>query len=86
MHRTDDYDDYLADQLLDLGYRQSYLLTLMSTMDGEEGMSLLDALVHVMGKMGVAELAGMQCASVARIIAQKSPPKLETLDKLLAPF
>ena len=47
----------------------------MSTMDGEEGMSLLDALVHVMGKMGVAELAGMQRASVARIIASEITAK-----------
>ena len=61
----------------------------MSTVDGEEGLSLLDALVTVIGKMGVtefADLAGMQRSSVARIISQKSPPKLETIDKMLAPF
>ena len=89
MHRSNDYDSYVAGQLRDPEYRQSYLLALMSTVDGEEGLSPLDALVSVIGKMGVtefADLAGMQRSSVARIISQKSPPKLETMDKMLAPF
>ena len=89
MHRSNDYDSYVAEQLRDSEYRQSYLLALMSTVDGEEGLSLLDALVSVIGKMGVtefADLAGMQRSSIARIMAQKSPPKLETIDKMLAPF
>lgn len=89
MHRSDEYDCYVAEQLRDPEYRQSYLLALMPTVDGEEGLPLLDALVSVIRKMGVtefADLAGMQRSSIARIISQQSPPKLETIDKMLAPF
>ena len=89
MYRTSDFDKHLSKQLKRAKYRREYLLSVVSEMDGEPGLTIFEALKHTISKMGVTEFANMvnmKRSSISRILSQESAPKLETLDKLLAPF
>ena len=87
--RTKDFDEYLSQQLQDCDYRREYLLELIRAVDGEEGLSLLEALKDIINTMGVTEfskLVGMKRSAISRLLSQEKLPKVDTLDKLLAPF
>ena len=89
MYRTKDFDKHLSKQLQNPSYRKGYLLSLIKDDNGEEGLSLFDSLKHVISKMGVtdfANLTDMERSSISRLLSQDSPPKLETLNRLLIPF
>ncbi len=89
MYRTKDFDELLYEELKDLEFAKGYFLSKMQEIDGEPGLPFFDALKHVVRKMGIkeyAELVGMERQNISRIIANDAPPKVETLDKMLAPF
>ncbi len=89
MRRSIDYDEHISEQLRNAEYRGGFLLSIMETIDDEPGMELFEALKYVIAKMGVTEFAKlvkMERSSVSRILSQEATPKVETLDKFLAPF
>lgn len=86
MHRHSSYDEDVARELQKPKFAREFLLTLM---EGEDGMKLIDALKHTIQRMGVkefAEKADIHPKSVSRMLASSAIPKIETLDTYLAPF
>lgn len=87
MHRTQDFDELLSEELQNDEFAREYFLSIMK--DEELNLSLLEALKHLIRKMGVkeyADLVGMKRQNVSRFLAQEEPPKLDTLNRMLAPF
>ena len=86
MYRHGSYDEKLAQELKNLEFARGFLKSLM---EGEDGLSLLDALKHTIRRMGVKEfskVADIPEKSVSRMLSQESIPKLETLNKYCSPF
>lgn len=86
MYRNSSYDQDLAKELKDPAFAQGFLLDLM---EGEEGLSLEDALRHTIQRMGVTEFCTRARKSkqyVNSFIKAKRNIKPETLDALLKPF
>ena len=86
MFRHGSYVEKLAEELQDLDFAREYLLSLM---EGEEGMSLFDALAHTIRRMGIKEfsdISGINTKSISRMLNSSSIPKIETFDQYLAPF
>lgn len=89
MYRTKDFDEHLSKQLKDPAYRKEYLQELISPSDLEEGLEPIEAIKSIIAAMGVTEfskLCKMERSSVSRILYQESMPRVETLNKMLAPF
>ena len=89
MNRTKDFDALLSQELKSPDFAKAYFLSIMQELDGEPGLSLLDALKHIIRKMGVkdyAELVDMKRQNISRFLAQNTYPKLETLNHMLSPF
>jgi DNA-binding phage protein len=83
-HRT--FEEDLAWELRNREFAATYFLTLM---EGNDGLTLLQALQHTIYRMGVKEFskkARIHPKSVSRMLASSSLPKLDTLDAYLAPF
>ena len=87
--RVRDFNELLSEELHDASFAREYFLAKMTEVDGEQGLSFFETLKHVIRVMGVKEYArpiGMERQNVSRIIAQKDPPKVETLNRMLEPF
>lgn len=87
MYRNSYYNQMLSKKLNgSKTFAQGYLLTLM---EGDDGLSPLDALKHTIQSMGILEFskwAGIPEKSVSRMLRTPDAPKVETLDRYLAPF
>lgn len=86
MYRNKSFDELVAENLKKPGAAQDYLLTLM---EGEDGLSLEDALRHTVKAMGVKEYcacAKLSMPNVVRFLNTKRSLKTETLEKYLKPF
>jgi DNA-binding phage protein len=86
MNRDSSYDKILAKELQDLEFAKEFLLGLM---EGEEGLFLLDALKHTIWRMGIrefSEISGVPEKCISRMLHSENIPKIDTLDKYMAPF
>lgn len=86
MPRYSTFEEDLARELRNREFAAGFLMTLM---EGEDGLSLLEALKETIQRMGVKEFAKkarIHPKSVSRMLASPSIPKLETLEAYLAPF
>lgn len=86
MYRNSSYDEDLSAKLRDRKYAQEFFLTLM---EGEEGLSLEDALRTVIQSMGVKEFCTKthtRMQNVNDFLKKKRKLKPESLDALLKPF
>ena len=86
MYRTESFDKLLSEKLKNPEFASEFLL---SSMEEEDGLSLVDALKRVICIMGIkeySEMSGIHRNSVSRMIAQDDIPKIETLDRYLFPF
>lgn len=86
MYRTKSFNEMLAEELKNPGFAKEYLL---ASMEGEDGMDLLGALKHTISVMGIkeySEISGMKPSNISRMLSQEEIPKIQTLNKFLAPF
>ncbi len=86
MYRTKSFDKLLSKQLQNSEVARGYIIESMS---GDEPLTLVEALLDLMDTMGhkeYAKLVKMQPSAIARIVAKGDIPKIETLNRLLAPF
>ena len=86
MYRDSSYDRLLAKELQDKEFAKEYLTGLM---EGEEGLPLLDAVKHTIRGMGIkefSEISGVPEKCISRMLHSENIPKIDTLDKYLAPF
>ena len=86
MYRTESFDKLLSAKLHDPEFGREFLL---SSMQGEDGLSLTDALKRVIACMGVKEYAamsGIHRASISRMLASDETPRVATLNRYLSPF
>ena len=86
MYRTESFDELLSEQLKNPEFAREFLL---SSMEGEDGLNLIDALKRTIGYMGVkeySEVSGIHRNSVSRMLSQDDIPKIETLNKYLSPI
>lgn len=86
MHRHESYNEELAGELQDQEFAKAFLLDLI---EGDEGLSPLEALRHTIRRMGVkefSETAKIPYESVCRMLESDSTPKITTLDRYFAFF
>ncbi|MCY4523592.1 MAG: hypothetical protein OXB84_02510 [Halobacteriovoraceae bacterium] len=86
MYRHGSYDEKLSKKLKNQKFAKIFLLTLM---EGDEGLSLLEALKHSIKRMGIKEFSGISKIpekSISRMLGSKKLPKIETLNKYCTPF
>ena len=86
MKRSSSFDVYLSKQLEDITFAQGYILDLM---EGEDGLSLEEALRTTIRQMGVKEFcerAQMRKQNVNDFLAEQRNLKRETIDAFLKPF
>lgn len=86
MGRSESFDEYVSKKLQNKEFAKHYILALM---EGEEGVTLEEALRYTIGKMGVKEfskVAKVAPPNVVRFLKQKVKTSPETLDKFLKPF
>ncbi len=86
MYRNSAYDEDLAKNLQNRAAAQAYLLALI---EGEDGLSLEDALKHTIKRMGVSEYsdrAKIAMPNVMNFLRGKRKLKLGSLDVFLKPF
>jgi len=86
MNRTKSYDQELSEKLSDPKFAQAFLMGLM---EGEDGLTIEDALRHAIKRMGVKEFSqsvGVPHSNIQEFLKKKRRPKPETLDLYLKPF
>jgi DNA-binding phage protein len=86
MHRHESYDEKLASELQDQEFAKDFILDLI---EGDEGLTPLEALRHTIRRMGVKEFsvaAKIPYESVCRMLESDSLPKISTLDRYFAFF
>lgn len=86
MYRSKSFDEMLSKELQNPTIGREYII---SAMEGKEGKSLVEALFEVITIMGTkefAELVGMQQQNISRLLTSGDIPKIDTINKLLAPF
>lgn len=86
MYRTKSFNELLSKELQDPVIGREYIV---SAMEGDDGLTLVEALFEVISIMGTkeySELVGMKQQNVSRLISSGTIPKLETVNQLLAPF
>jgi len=86
MHRHESYDEELAADLQDQEFAKHFILDLI---EGDDGLSSLQALRHTIRRMGVkefSEAAKIPYESVCRMLESDSMPKIATLDRYFAFF
>ncbi len=86
MKRSSSFDAYLSKQLEDIAFAQGYILDLM---EGEDGLSLEEALRTTIRQMGVKEFcerAQMRKQNVNDFLTEQRNLKRETIDAFLKPF
>ena len=86
MFRHGSYKTHLAHKLQDSEFAREFLLSLM---EADDGLPLLEALKHTIRCMGVKEFAsfsGIPVKSISRMLNNDNIPRLETLNRYCAPF
>ena len=86
MHRHESYDKELEAELQDQEFAKDFILDVI---EGEEGLSPLDALRHTIRRMGVREFSKatkIPYESVCRMLESESIPKIATLDRYFGFF
>ena len=86
MYRTESFDKLLSAKLQDPELDREFLL---SSIRGEDSLSLIDALKRVIACMGVKEYAamsGIHRASISRMLSSDETPRVATLNRYLSPF
>ena len=86
MKRSSSFDAYLSKQLENIAFAQGYILDLM---EGEDGLSLEEALRTTIRQMGVKEFcerAQMRKQNVNDFLTEQRNLKRETIDAFLKPF
>ena len=86
MFRHGSYNAHLAHKLQNSEFAREFLLSLM---EGDDGLPLLEALKHTIRRMGVKEFAtvsGIPAKSISRMLSSDKIPRLETLNRYCAPF
>ncbi|MDE3270023.1 MAG: hypothetical protein OYH77_07040 [Pseudomonadota bacterium] len=86
MYRTESFDKLLSGKLQNPEFGREFLL---SSMHGEDGLDLIDALKRVIACMGVKEysaMSGIHRASVSRMLSSNETPRVATLNRYLLPF
>lgn len=84
--RTESFDEFLSKQLQDPDAAKDFLL---SSLEGDDGFTLIEALIRTINCMGIKEfskMSGIHRNSISRMLAQKEIPKMKTLNKYLAAF
>lgn len=87
MYRNNAYDEDLAKEMQNPDFAQLYLLNLIE--DGDEGMTVEEALRMAIPRMGVAEFSRRIKKSktdVDKFLRGERNLKPETLDEYLVPF
>lgn len=86
MNRSKSYDQELSEKLKNPKFAQNFLLTLM---EGEDGLSVEDALKHAIQRMGIkefSEVSNIPSPNIVDFLKDRRRPKPETLDLYLHPF
>ena len=86
MFRHGSYDAQLASKLQDTEFAREFLLSLM---EGDDGLPLLEALKQTIRRMGVQEfsaISSIPAKSISRTLNNDRMPRLETLNRYCAPF
>jgi hypothetical protein len=86
MYRNSSFDQDLSIKLRDRKYAQGFILTLM---EGEEGLTLEDALRVGIQSMGVKEFClktKTRMQNVNEFLKKRRKPKPESLEVFLKPF
>jgi DNA-binding phage protein len=86
MNRAKTYDQELSEKLRNPKFAQTYLMGLM---EGEDGLSIEEALRHAVKRMGVKEFSestGIPHSNIQEFLKKKRRPKPETLNLYLKPF
>ena len=86
MYRTESFDELLSEQLQNPEFAKEFLL---SSMEGDDGLDLVNALKRTISCMGIkeySEMSGIHRNSVSRMLSQEDIPKIDTLNKYLFPF
>ena len=86
MNRAKSYDQELSEKLGDSKFAQAFLIGLM---EGEDGLTVEDALRHTIKRMGVKEFSqsvGVPHSNIQEFLKKKRQPKPETLNQYLKPF
>ncbi len=86
MHRHESYDSILASDLRDKEFAKDFIIGLI---EGDEGLSPLEALRHTIRRMGVkeyAETTQIPYESVCRMLQSDKTPKIETLNRYFSFF
>jgi hypothetical protein len=86
MYRSKSYDQDLSEELQNPKAAQVFFLTLM---EGKEGMALVQALKHIIQRIGIKEfstMSGVPSPNIVEFLNGKRRPKPETLDIYLRPF
>ena len=86
MKRNSSFDSYLSQQLENIKFAQGYMMDLI---DGDDGLSLEEALRTTIRQMGVKEFckrAEMRKQNVNDFLVGQRKLKRETLDAFLKPF
>lgn len=89
MRKTRDFNQLLLKELQNPDFAREYFLSKMKELEGEKGLSLFETLKHLIKIVGVKEFANlveMDKQSISRMISQDKLPKIDTLNRLLAPF
>jgi len=85
MPRTLSFDEDLSRRLRSKEFAREYIFALME----EDEMSPVEALVHVIKKMGTKEFSAkskIKAPQISRFLKNSESTKLSTLDQLLNPF
>lgn len=86
MRRTKNFNSDLSERLKNKKFAAHYLLSLM---EGEDGLSLEEALKIFIEQMGIkefSEITNFSCSNIVAFIKGRRHPKKETLDAYLKPF
>ena len=86
MYRTESFDKLLSEQLQNPDFAREFLL---SSMEGDDGLDLVNALKQTINCMGIkeySEISGIHRNSISRMLSQEDIPKIETLNRYLSPF
>lgn len=84
--RTKDYNEELSKRLKRPGYAKEFICSLI---EGDDGLSLEDAVRKMISIMGVKEfsdLTGVASPNLIAFLQGRRNPKLETLNQYLKPF
>ena len=86
MYRNKSFNELLSKELKDPEVAKEYLL---ASIEGEDGLSLTDALFNLILAMGTkefSELVDMKSQNISRLVTSGAIPKVETYNRMLAPF